>query len=584
MNWEKSDAATAGPRNTRFGPVISGAKVQFRLWAPAARNVAVVVEACQPVPLVHTADGVWWGECVAGHGSRYRFLVDGISVPDPASRFQPEDVDGPSQVIDGLAFGWECSGWRGRPWRETVLYEVHAGVLGGFDGVRSHLARLAGLGITAIELMPVADFPGRRNWGYDGVLPFAPDSAYGTPDALRRLVDAAHAHGLMVFLDVVYNHFGPSGNYLPAYAPAFFDTNLHTPWGPAIDFDHPRVRQFFIENALYWLEEFRFDGLRLDAVHAIKSRDWLVELASEIRASITDRHVHLVLENEHNDAGLLDAGFDAQWNDDFHNVMHVLLTGESHTYYRGFANSPAEKLARALAEGFVYQGESSPHHGGAPRGTPSAHLPATSFVAFLQNHDQVGNRALGERLLRLASAPAVRAAMALLLLCPQIPMLFMGEELGATDPFLFFTDFHGELGQQIREGRRREFACAPGFTDSVSRSTIPDPNEQATFAASVLGLESSAADEWQNLVSQLLALRHARVVPVLPLLQSCRAQAIGERSVIATWHFEGGRTMTIATNLADAAVTASLPCGAPAFGRPGQADELAGLTTLAWLP
>lgn len=566
-----------------FGPSIENNGVRFRLWAPAATHVFVLVDDRAPLALQRDADGFWSVWCHAQPGAEYWFEVDGLRVPDPASRFQPRDVAGPSQVVDPECYVWRHPDWRGRPWEEAVFYEVHVGVLGGYDGVRARLPALAALGITALELMPIADFSGTRNWGYDGVLPYAPESAYGSPDALRALIDAAHGLGMMVFLDVVYNHFGPEGNWLPEYAGAFFDGGSPTPWGAAIDFHKAEVRQFFTENAFYWLESFRFDGLRLDAVHAIIDQGWLLEMAATVRRSLGGRHVHLVLENEANSAVPLQSGFNAQWNDDFHNVMHVLLTGEVHAYYAGFAEAPAEKLARCLAEGFVYQGEPSPHHDGAPRGEASAHLPPTSFVSFLQNHDQVGNRAYGERLTRLAQPEALRAAMVLLLLCPQIPLLFMGEEVGAQAPFLFFTDFHGALADAVREGRRREFAKLPGFNDAASRAHIPDPNEERSFTESQWADDAPDARAWHALVGELLALRHGRLVKRLRGTRSIGAHAVGEACVLAAWRLGDGSVLTIAINLGAAAVKASLPMAAPLFGDRARGDEIPAFTTLVWL-
>ena len=469
-------------------------RTRFRFWAPACKTVRVEIEYDSATDLVDMqADGHGWFEAQAacGAGARYRYLIDGdhgigrLAVPDPASRFQPEDVNGPSEVIAPRAYAWQQDEWQGRPWEEMVIYEMHVGALGGYASIAKRLPRLAELGVTAIELMPLNDFPGHRNWGYDGVLPFAPDSSYGRPEDLKALIDTAHGHGLAVFLDVVYNHFGPEGNFLPRYAPPFFRSDVKTPWGAAIDFNRMEVREFFCQNALYWLHEYRFDGLRLDAVHAIGNDEWLRELGERVRRSIEPgRHVHLVLENEHNTASLLNGPFDAQWNDDAHNTLHVLLTGEHEGYYRAYVDKPIEKLARVLAEGFAYQGEPSPIHDGAPRGEPSAHLPPTSFVMFLQNHDQVGNRAFGERLRTLCAPQALLAATALVLLTPQIPLIFMEEESGSTQPFFYFTDYAGELGDAVREGRRREFAKFAAFSDPERRARIPDPNAAQTFALS----------------------------------------------------------------------------------------------------
>jgi len=568
--------------DVRFGPVLNADTTVFSLWAPDAKAVAVAIEGQASTPLRRDDDGYWTDAAQAHAGDRYRFDVDGRQVPDPASRFQPQDVNGPSELIDPRAYAWRQPDWTGRTWESTVFYELHVGLCGGFDGVRARLSGLAELGITAIQLMPIADFAGDRNWGYDGVLPFAPATAYGRPDDLRALVDEAHGHGLMVFLDVVYNHFGPEGNWLPSYAPSFFDEAKHTPWGAAIDFHKPAVRRFFIENALYWLEDFRIDGLRLDAVHQILDRSWLVELAAEVRRRIPHRHAHLVVENENNDAGLLTQGFDAQWNDDFHNVLHVLLTGETQAYYRDFADHPADRLARCLAEGFIYQGEPSPNHDGRPRGQPSAGLKPTAFVSFLQNHDQVGNRALGERLTTMAAPQALRAAMTLLLLCPQIPMLFMGEEVGAREPFLFFTDFHGDLAKAVREGRRKEFAGQPGFSDAADRARIPDPNALATFEASRWTADAPDAAEWRALVKQLLALRRTRIVPGLSDCKALGARVLDDKAVLARWRLGDGSVLTLVVNLGAAPAEAGLPESAPLFGdHPGKAAPP--FTTLAWI-
>jgi maltooligosyltrehalose trehalohydrolase len=400
-------------------------------------------------------------------------------------------------------------------------------------------------------LMPINDFPGTRNWGYDGVLPYAPAGAYGTPDALKTLIDTAHGLGLMMVLDVVYNHFGPDGNYLGTYAPQMFRSDIKTPWGAAIDFRRPEVRRFFTENALYWLMEYRFDGLRFDAVHAISEADWLDEMAAELRAHVEPgRHVHLVLEHEGNIAAHLTAGFDAQWNDDFHHVMHVLLTGEQEGYYSDYAADPARHLARSLSEGFVYQGEASRYRGGKKRGTPCAHLPPSAFVNFLQNHDQIGNRALGERLTALADPMALEAAIALLLLSPQIPMLFMGEEEASPTPFFYFTDHHDELADAVREGRRAEFASFAAFADPARRATIPDPNAMQTFEASRPCGDGALATERRSLYRELLARRHAEIVPRLKGTRSLGAAAIGSHAVAARWQLGDGATLSLAINLA----------------------------------
>nr|WP_277998467.1 malto-oligosyltrehalose trehalohydrolase [Sphingomonas liriopis] len=519
------------------------------MWAPAREAVTLEIDGGEPLAMAAEADGWFAATAPAPAGTRYRFRLDDRAVPDPASRAQAGGVHGWSLVIDP-AHDWTTPDWRGRPWEETVLIELHAGVLGGFRGVMDRIPTLAALGITAIELMPVNAFGGTRNWGYDGVLPYAPAEAYGSPAELKALVDAAHAFGLSVFLDVVYNHFGPDGNYLPTYAPDFFDADAHTPWGGAVAVEQAAVHRFFVDNALMWLGEYRIDGLRFDAVHAIGNDEFLDAMAAEIRAAFPDRHIHLMLENERNDAERLrGGGYDAQWNDDFHNVLHVLLTGETSAYYVDFADRPAERLARCLAEGFVYQGEPSANHDGTPRGTPSAHLAPTRFVAFLQNHDQVGNRALGERLTTLTDTARLRAATALLLLCPQIPLLFMGDTEGSETPFLFFTDFHDALADAVREGRRREFAKFDAFADPAARARIPDPNAVETFERS-RPEPGPDADGWRDLIRDLIALRQAAIVPYLAGASAIGAEAIGDAAVTARWRLGDGSVLTIALDLA----------------------------------
>jgi maltooligosyltrehalose trehalohydrolase len=565
--------------STMFGPLLLGhGRTRFRLWAPDAEKVAVAVEGMDEMPMTSQPDG-WHvaelDEC--GPGARYRFRVGAdLLVPDPGSRAQAGDVHDDSIVVDPDAYRWENAEWRGRPWHEAVIYELHVGALGGFAGVTEWLPHLASVGVTVIELMPIADFPGTRNWGYDGVLPYAPDAAYGTPDELKRLVDTAHGLGLMVMLDVVYNHFGPDGNYIGAYAPELYRGDRHTPWGDAIDFRQDAVRRYFIENAVYWVQEFRMDGLRFDAVHAIDDSEYLLELAAEVRRTAEGRYVHLVLENENNDAALLregpDApGFDAQWADDLHHCVHVLLTGEHEGYYAHFQEAPAEQLARCLAEGFAFQGEA--HEGGHARGTPSSHLPTTAFVVCLQNHDQIGNRAMGDRLSVLAHPEGLRAATALLLLAPQIPLMFMGQEWASRTPFLYFADHTKELAEAVLAGRRKEFAAFEHFRDPARRAEIPDPNEEATFHASIperTEIEQDDHAAWLDLHRRLLALRAAEIMPRMPGATSAGAHALGRSGVFASWTMGDGSLLCIAVNLGDTPAAAPEMLGRVLF----QTDEL----------
>jgi malto-oligosyltrehalose trehalohydrolase len=557
-------------------PVTGG--VRFRLWAPEAPVLALVLQGAQGeqiLPMMRAHND--WFDIVARDaepGCRYGFqLGDGLRVPDPASRFQPEDVHGLSEVIDPHAYHWQDEVWRGRPWETAVIYELHVGTFtpqGSFGAALEKLDHLAGLGVTAIELMPVADFPGRRNWGYDGVLPFAPDASYGRPEDLKALVDAAHARGLMVLLDVVYNHFGPEGNYLHRYAPQFFSERHRTPWGAAINFDGAgsrTVRDFFIHNALYWLEEYHFDGLRLDAVHAISDDarpDILEELATAVHAGPgRERHVHLVLENEHNAAHYLErdgAGrprhYVAQWNDDVHHALHVIVTGEREGYYADYADAPLRHLGRCLTQGFAYQGEPSPYRHGEVRGESTRGLPAAAFVGFLQNHDQVGNRAFGERLTLLAKPEALRAATAVLLLAPQPPLLFMGQEWGCRAPFAFFCDFGAPLAAAVTAGRRREFAKFPAFQDPVARARIPDPNDPATFSAAVLDwreLERTGHRDWLSLHRDLLALRQREITPRLGRLDDGQGhyRMLTGHALEAYWTHGDGSRITLLANLGD---------------------------------
>jgi 1,4-alpha-glucan branching enzyme len=586
-----------------FGAQTMQEGVRFRLWAPAQAQVKLALEDGGDKLLSLNPVGEGWFELTsdaARAGSHYRYVLsDGRRVPDPASRFQPGDVEGPSEVIAPCAYDWSDGDWQGRPWEEAIVYELHVGCFAGdFDGVRSRLDHLERIGVSAVELMPVADFAGARNWGYDGVLPYAPDSAYGRPENLKRLVDACHARGLMILLDVVYNHFGPSGNYLGTYAPEFFTDRVRTPWGNAIDFTRRTVRDFFIHNALYWLEEYRFDGLRFDAVDQIRDmspKHILAEIAETVHGCIPDRHIHLVLENDDNAAHYLarkktpsnspfredaqggekflpsplpptggkgeregvssskPALYTAQWNDDFHHAAHLIATGESDGYYADYAGAPVADFARALAEGFIYQGEYSVYRE-RKRGEKSEHLPPSAFVTFLQNHDQIGNRAFGERITALAREQRLRALYALLFLSPSIPLLFMGEEWAASSPFLFFCDFEGDLGAAVREGRRKEFARFAAFGDSEARARIPDPTAKATFARSRLNWnerdEPPHAD-WLALISGLITLRRRALVPRLSGIASGEARMLNEQAFIIAWPLAQGGHWYVVANFGD---------------------------------
>jgi maltooligosyltrehalose trehalohydrolase len=552
----------------QFGARLTAEGASFRLWAPAARRVDLLLEISHP--LKRGEDG-WFAADVAGvkAGDHYRFQIDNeIDIPDPASAFQPDDVFGPSELIDHSAYRWRASDWRGRPWRETVLLEAHVGTFtpqGTYRAIIKKLDHLVATGITALELLPLADFAGSRNWGYDGVLWYAPDSAYGRPDDLKALVDEAHLRGLMVFLDVVYNHFGPEGNHLGRYAPRFF-TEAQTPWGSAIDYRVPQVREFAIENALYWLGEYRFDGLRLDAVHSIAELGE-VSLLHDLSVAVgelgakTGRHIHLVLENDDNRVSILDPGQDpprgkyrAQWNDDYHHAWHVWLTGEAQGYYRDYQRSPLRDIARSLASGFVYQGETSVHRDGRPRGEASGGLAPTAFVNFLQNHDQIGNRPLGDRLENLVSKDAIEAALAITLLAPPIPMLFMGEEWGSKTAFPFFCDFTGDLAKAVREGRRREY----GWAYAKYGGEVPDPLDLSTFRSAKLdwdSLNEEAGRQRLALVRDLLTVRRREIMPRLANAAFGEAHAADNGLLTASWQLGDGARLLLRANLSTAEVT-----------------------------
>ncbi len=520
----------------------------FRLWAPACETMGLVLKDQPPVAMRAAGDGWFEAAVPAPAGTRYKYrMPDGLEVPDPASRLQDGDVHGFSVVIDPTEHEWHNTDWTGRPWHEAVIYELHPGLMGGFVGIGDHLERLRDIGFTAVELMPVNDFPGDRNWGYDGVLPYAPDTAYGTPGQLKTLVDRAHGLGLLIYLDVVYNHFGPDGAYIHAYAGnQFFNEDKHTPWGAAIAHERQPVRDYFIQNAIYWIMEYRFDGIRFDALHAILDKSFPDDLAIAIRAAAEPgRHVNLIMEHESNHADHLAPGkMDAQWTDDTHHCFHVLLTGETEGYYADYKDAAA-KLARALSEGFVFQGETN--HEGRQRGQPSKHLPTTAFIIFLQNHDQIGNRAMGDRLTTLADPEALRAATALLLLAPQIPMLFMGDEYGTNAPFLFFTDHHDELADAVREGRRREFAGFASFADEKRRAQIPDPNAIETYQLS----RPESGDHDPDMAAEmrvLLGLRRRHIVGRIPGAASLGAAPLGTAGVVARWAMGDGAELVIASN------------------------------------
>ncbi|HBB9941151.1 malto-oligosyltrehalose trehalohydrolase [Enterobacter cloacae] len=565
---------------------ISGDVVRFRVWAEGQQQLTLRL-AERDLPMTAVGNG-WFQIDVPGvtHGTEYQFVLqDGMAVPDPASRAQKEDVNGPSVVIDPGRYQPINPDWAGRPWEETVIYELHIGTFtpqGTFRAAIDKLPYLAELGITQLEVMPVSQFGGSRGWGYDGVLLYAPHSAYGTPEDFHAFIDAAHGLGLSVVLDIVLNHFGPEGNYLPLLSPAFFDAQRMTPWGNGIAYEREPVRHYILDAPLFWLTEYRLDGLRFDAIDQIKdtaSKHILQQIAETIREALPDRHIHLTTEDSRNviflhprDEKGATPLFTAEWNDDFHNAAHVFATGETHAYYQDFAFEPEKKFARALAEGFVYQGEVSLQTGHS-RGVECHTQPPTFFVDFIQNHDQTGNRAQGERLITLAGADKTRVLLAALLLSPHIPLLFMGEEYGETNPFLFFTDFHGDLAKAVREGRAKEFTGHSGHDGDV-----PDPNDEQTFARSKLdwhNVTTAQGKSWLRFTRSLLVLRHRYLVPLLRPGGTVEGKIVktAPGMVAVSWSFPTG-TLSLALNIGNKPVDVPALAGETLFSWPEAAEVL----------
>ena len=546
--------------------VLPNNRAKFRLWAPGEERVLLVASDTGASHAMRRAGDGWFEleTDAVPVGSGYRFDVGGRAVPDPAARAQMGDVHGPSRLVDPRAHEWRTADWRGRPWEEMVIYELHTGAFspaGTFAGVQENLDHLQSLGVTAIELMPVAQFAGSRGWGYDGVLLYAPHISYGGPEGLKALVDAAHARGMMMMLDVVYNHFGPDGNYLGLYAAEFFHPARHTPWGAAIAYEKQPVRRFFIDNALYWLQEFRFDGLRLDAIDQIDDQaevPILEELAAEVRRTITDRHILLTTEDDRNIVRLHQRDengktrfYDGEWNDDFHHAAHVVATRESEGYYADYDDTV--DLARSLAQGYVYQGQPSAYRNDAPRGEPCASMAPGAFINFLQNHDQIGNRAFGERLTALTDAATLELLTATLLLAPHTPLIFMGEEWGERRPFCYFTDFSGDLATAVREGRRAEFKKWPLFADPANRENIPDPNAPTTAAVSAIDWEFARTREGaarMSLVRRLLDIRARELVPRIDRMKGGEAtyEMVGPRAFTINWVLGSGEILQLTSN------------------------------------
>ncbi|MGR9172918.1 malto-oligosyltrehalose trehalohydrolase [Rhizobium sp. KDH_Rht_773_N] len=567
--------------------LLAGGGVCFRLWAEGENAVALRHRG-RDIPMQDAGDG-WFEATVAQAfaGDDYMFVLsDGRAVPDPAARAQAGDVHGPSLIVDP-GYQWRNSNWRGRPWEEAVISEIHIGTFtpeGTFRSAAEKLEHLAQTGITAVEIMPVAQFAGNRGWGYDGVLHYAPHSAYGTPADFKAFIDTAHGLGVMVLLDVVYNHFGPEGNYLHSYAPGFFRKDRETPWGAAIDFGREPVRRFFIENALYWIGEFRLDGLRLDAVeqiHDTSEKHALLAIAEDVKAAFADRQVHLVVEDQRNLVELLardengaPRAYEAEWNDDFHHAVHIIATGETGGHYKPFTGQLWHKLRLALQHGFIYPDRADPPQ--LPAGA-RRYLPPTAFIDFLQNHDQIGNRAFGERLVSLCDPDMLDALTAILLLCPHIPFLFMGEEYRERRPFFFFTDYTGELARRVREGRVAEAEGFGGLKAGRTAADLPDPNAFSTFESSKLDWQWRESEEGMKglaFVERLLDVRKTYIVPLL--LQSWAIESgaleVPEGAVAIWWKF-ANLTLALRANLSGQALVLPSLAGTVIYERYGKEER-----------
>ncbi|HEU4556662.1 MAG TPA: malto-oligosyltrehalose trehalohydrolase [Longimicrobium sp.] len=563
-----------------FGANVVEDGVEFRVWAPGHEAVDVVLYgpgAEEIVPLSGDAEGWFVGQAEGiGAGARYRYRLDGTDTfPDPASRSQPDGAHDPSEVVDPSAFEWTDEGWAGVPREELVIYELHVGTFtpeGTFDAATEKLDHLVSLGVTAVEPLPVATFPGSRNWGYDGVGLYAPDASYGGPEALRRFVDASHARGLAVILDVVYNHLGPEGNYLPAITSGrYFTERHHTPWGAAVNYDGgdaKPVREFVIHNALHWAHEYHVDGLRLDATHAIvddSPTHVLADMAARVTESLGGRHFVFIAEDERNERNVVTPreqggwGLDAVWADDFHHQVRRLIAGDHESYFADYAGT-APEIVRTLQKGWFYEGQESRNHA-VPRGTPADGLPPAAFVHTIQNHDQVGNRAHGERLHHQVPLAKYRAAVALLLLSPYTPLLWMGQEWAASAPFLYFTDHPEELGKLVTEGRRKEFGKFSAFADPAVRERIPDPQAPETFERSKLDWMERERPPHAGILALHRALLHLRRTH--PALRtddraSFAAAALGGHALVLRRVGDDGRAVLLVAALGEGGVTVDL--------------------------
>jgi len=573
----QDDGTRTKERTLPGGAELASTGVHFRVWAPDRKEVTVVATSGGRKIAVglKPETGGYWSATAAGlrAGDRYGFRLDSDSrtYPDPFSRFQPDGPHGPSEVVDPAAFAWTDGGWKGIALPGQVLYELHVGTFspaGTWKGAAEHLDKLADLGVTCIEVMPVAEFPGEFGWGYDGVSLFAPSHLYGTPDDFRRFVDRAHGLGLGVILDVVYNHLGPDGNYLPAFSSHYFSDRHKTDWGEAINYDGPQseaVREFFVSNATYWIREFHLDGLRLDATQNIYDSSPLhvvAELSRDARRAAGGKSLLLIAENEEQRSLLLRPieeeghGLDAVWNDDFHHTAIVALTGQSEAYYSDYRGTPQE-LISAIKRGYLYQGQTSAWQK-KRRGTSALKTPPRRFISFLENHDQVANSARGSRRHQLGHPGQYRALTALLLLAPTTPLLFQGQEFAAQAPFLYFADHHSELAPLVAEGRRKFLSQFPSLTSPETQQGIPDPADRETFERCRLDWsERERNAEMVSLHRDLLTLR--REDPVLSGGASVDGAVLGDNAFLIRFFAPDGLDRLFLMNLGQDLTLAPAP-------------------------
>ena len=580
-----------------FGPRLGDGATEFRLWAPSADGLHLMLKDHEPIPMVRGEDGFWSvrrDKC--GPGTYYRFRAGDQQFPDPASRQQDGGSSGWSVVCASLPPSGRTEPLR--PWHETILCEVHVGTVspeGTFAGLANRLEHFRDAGFTALEIMPVNTFPGQRNWGYDGTLIFAPAEIYGSREDLRRMVDRAHELGLCLVLDVVYNHFGKFDNFIPHYAPEWFDDEIDTPWGKGIDFTQEVVRQFYYENARMWLEEFDFDGLRFDAIHEIQTeaRDiFLGDVAKVARGVKGD--AKLIIENMDNIASWLDRDaanqpqdFTAQWNDDIHHVLHFLVTGERKHGYDEPDRDAIADLEKGLADGFVHDGEASGESDGTTRDEPASRLPPDAFVSYVQNHDQIGNRADSKRLPDRVSAEKLDFLHFVTMLAPQIPLFFMGEEAHLETPFPFFVDLPEDVAAAVRQDRYTQMR--ESFEEDVKDEELPDPNDPDTFRSAVIDWAEYDQPERQAALSRFRALASWRRENVWTLAASpCLDAHTGRQgtAIVVSWIFEAG-VLTMALNPSDrpadiACVVTGAPMTAGEYVQHGEVLRLSGWSAVAW--